>query len=36
MITGQLNRHPRPAIKMRQGDNPDDYVAFYDQMIEEE
>jgi 4-hydroxy 2-oxovalerate aldolase len=36
MITGQLNRHPRPAIKMRQGDNPDDYVAFYDQMVEEE
>ncbi|MCX8052855.1 MAG: nucleoid-structuring protein H-NS, partial [Armatimonadetes bacterium] len=36
MITGQLNRHPRAAIKMRAGDNPDDYVAFYDQMIEEE
>ncbi|MHC5034728.1 MAG: beta/alpha barrel domain-containing protein, partial [Planctomycetota bacterium] len=36
MITGQLNRHPRPAIKMRQGDSPDDYVAFYDQMVEED
>jgi len=36
MITGQLNRHPRVAIKMRAGDNPDDYVAFYDQIIEEE
>ncbi len=36
MITGQLNRHPRPAIKMRSSENPDDYVAFYDQMIEEE
>jgi 4-hydroxy 2-oxovalerate aldolase len=36
MITGQLNQHPRVAIKMRAGANPDDYVAFYDQMIEEE
>jgi len=36
MITGQLNMHPRDAIKMRAGDAPDDYVAFYDQMIEEE
>jgi 4-hydroxy 2-oxovalerate aldolase len=36
MITGQLNRHPRSAIKMRAGDHPDDYVNFYDQMIEEE
>lgn len=36
MITGQMNQHPRTAIKMRAGENPDDYVAFYDQMIEEE
>lgn len=36
MITGQLNQHPRPAIKLRQGETPDDYVGFYDQMIEEE
>jgi 4-hydroxy 2-oxovalerate aldolase len=36
MITGQLNQHPRAAIKMRAGEAPDDYVAFYDQMIEEE
>jgi 4-hydroxy 2-oxovalerate aldolase len=36
MITGQMNQHPRAAIKMRAGDNPDDYVGFYDQMIEEE
>lgn len=35
MITGQLNMHPRAAIKMRNSDNPNDYVAFYDQMIEE-
>jgi 4-hydroxy 2-oxovalerate aldolase len=33
MITGQLNQHPRAAIKARAGENPDDYVAFYDQMI---
>jgi len=36
MITGQLNMHPRDAIKMRSGGAPDDYVGFYDQMIEEE
>ncbi len=36
MITGQMNQHPRAAIKMRAGESPDDYVAFYDQMIEEE
>lgn len=33
MITGQLNQHPRSAIKARASDAPDDYVAFYDQMI---
>jgi 4-hydroxy 2-oxovalerate aldolase len=36
MITGQLNRHPRAAIKVRESDRPDEYVAFYDQMMEEE
>ncbi len=35
-ITGQLNQHPRPAIKMKAGDNPHDYASFYDQMIEED
>ena len=35
-ITGQLNRHPRTAIKMRAGDAPDDYVAFYDEESEED
>jgi 4-hydroxy 2-oxovalerate aldolase len=35
-ITGQLNQHPRAAIKWRAGDAPDDYVTFYDQMVEEE
>ena len=36
MITGQLNQHPRSAIKMRESQNPDDYVLFYDQMTEKE
>jgi len=35
-ITGQLNQHPRAAIKWRAGDTPDDHAAFYDQMIEED
>jgi 4-hydroxy 2-oxovalerate aldolase len=36
MITGQMNQHPRSAIQMRASKNPDDYLSFYDQMIEEE
>ena len=36
MITGQLNQHPRTAIQMREGDTPDNYVEFYDQMMAEE
>ncbi len=36
MITGQMNLHPRAAIAAREGSNPDDYVTFYDQVIEEE
>jgi 4-hydroxy 2-oxovalerate aldolase len=36
MITGQLNLHPRAAIKWRDGKTPDDYASFYDQMMEEE
>jgi len=35
-ITGRLNRHPSAAIKWRAGQAPDDYVAFYDSMVEEE
>ena len=35
MLTGQLNRHPRAAIRMRAGDNPSDYVSFYDEMFDE-
>jgi 4-hydroxy 2-oxovalerate aldolase len=33
MVTGQFNQHPRTAIKMREGENPDDYVGFYDQIV---
>jgi len=36
MITGQLNRHPQPAIKMLGGKDAEDIVSFYDQMVEEE
>ncbi len=36
MITGQLNRHPRPAIAFNEKDDPKDIVAFYDEMVEEE
>jgi len=36
MLTGQLNCHPRSAIKHRSSEAPNDYVAFYDQVIEEE
>jgi 4-hydroxy 2-oxovalerate aldolase len=35
-LTGQLNQHPRAAIKMRSSDKPDDYVGFYDQLMQEE
>ena len=34
-ITGQLNLHPRAAIEFRTGDNPDDFVAFYDKIVHE-
>jgi 4-hydroxy 2-oxovalerate aldolase len=36
MLTGQFNQHPRAAIKVRAGDDPDDYVSFYDQLTEKE
>jgi 4-hydroxy 2-oxovalerate aldolase len=35
-ITGQLNQHPRTAIQWRESDRCDDYVGFYDQIIEED
>jgi 4-hydroxy 2-oxovalerate aldolase len=34
-LTGQLNQHPRMAIACRSGDAPDDYVAFYDKLMDE-
>jgi hypothetical protein len=36
MLTGQLNRHPRPAMKFNESDGPKDIVEFYDMIIEEE
>lgn len=35
-LTGQMNQHPKAAIKMRASSNPDAYVAFYDQLVEED
>ena len=35
-ITGQLNLHPRAAMEFRAGDNPDDFVAFYDRIVNEQ
>jgi 4-hydroxy 2-oxovalerate aldolase len=32
-ITGQLNLHPRTAMKFRASDEKDDFVKFYDQII---
>jgi 4-hydroxy 2-oxovalerate aldolase len=37
MITGQLNLHPKAAIKVSEGDNPTtEFLKFYDRMLEEE
>jgi 4-hydroxy 2-oxovalerate aldolase len=35
MITGQMNRHPRDAMALREGPHPDAFVEFYDRMMEE-
>ena len=32
MITGQMNEHPRSAIKMREGDQKNAFTAFYDEI----
>lgn len=32
-LTGQMNMHPKVGMEFRAGDNPDDYVAFYDQLL---
>jgi len=34
MLTGQLNHHPREAMKFMDGDDPSDYLDFYDQIME--
>jgi 4-hydroxy 2-oxovalerate aldolase len=34
MITGMLNEHPRSAIAVREGKQPDEYTAFFDKMVE--
>lgn len=34
-LTGTLNAHPRSAMSFRDGATPDDYIAFYDQMVTE-
>ena len=36
MLTGQLNMHPRMAIKLRESSTPDDYVEFYDALTEDQ
>ncbi len=35
MLTGQLNVHPRMAIKLRESNTPDNYVEFYDALNED-
>lgn len=35
-LTGGLNRHPHAAIEWHAGKTASDYVAFYDQLVEEE
>ena len=32
MITGQMNEHPRPAIALREGENKNNFTAFYDEI----
>ena len=34
-FTGQLNRHPRAAMQWRAGDTKDDFVKFYDQIVQD-
>jgi 4-hydroxy 2-oxovalerate aldolase len=32
-LTGQMNRHPSAAIEFRAGENKDDFIKFYDQLV---
>jgi len=34
MLTGQMNHHPREAMKFLDGDTPENYLKFYDQIVE--
>jgi 4-hydroxy 2-oxovalerate aldolase len=34
LITGMLNQHPRSAMELREGQTPDDFIAFFDKMME--
>jgi len=36
MITGQLNQHPRAAMKFLAGEDGKNIVGFFDSVIEEE
>ncbi|MBS3763287.1 MAG: aldolase catalytic domain-containing protein [Planctomycetes bacterium] len=36
MLTGQLHQHPRSAMKHLESEHKEDYVRFYDQVMEEE
>ncbi len=35
MITGQRNEHPRAAIKVREGDQKNEFIKFYDEMYDQ-
>lgn len=36
LITGMLNEHPRAAMAVRESDHKDEYLAFYDKMVEKD
>jgi 4-hydroxy 2-oxovalerate aldolase len=36
LLTGQLNMHPRAAMKFMEGGENEDYVKFYDSILQEE
>ena len=36
MVTGQLNRHPRDAMKFNSAENRENIVGFYDEIIDDE
>jgi 4-hydroxy 2-oxovalerate aldolase len=36
LITGMLNEHPRAAMHVRESEHKDEYLAFYDQMVEKD